>query len=121
MKIDSNPLQVAHAHYDEPIDVNMIEATEGLHNKGPMVGTAEGFKQGVKMTEATEGLKVRLQKIRIVDGPNMQVNMIELGEDVDMRADEESTRQSKDQVKVSYPKKDENLVEFIDPLLEEEV
>lgn len=60
MKIDSDPLQVAYAHYFEPVDVNMIEATKGLHNKGPMVRTTEGFKQGVKMTEATEGLRVRL-------------------------------------------------------------
>lgn len=60
MKIDLDPLQVAYAHYVEPVDVNMIKAAEGLHNKGPMVKTIEGFKQGVKMTEATEGLRVRL-------------------------------------------------------------
>lgn len=44
MKIDSDPLQVVDAHYIEPVDVNMTEATEGRHNKGPMVGTTEGFK-----------------------------------------------------------------------------
>lgn len=51
------------AHYAEPADVNMIEAAEGLHNKGYMVENIDGFKQGVEMTEATEGPRVRLQKI----------------------------------------------------------
>lgn len=60
MKIDSNPLQVTDAHYTEPTDVNMIEATEGIHNKGPMVETDVGFKQGVEMTKAPEDLRVRL-------------------------------------------------------------
>ena len=113
MKIDSNPLQVVDAHYAEPADVNMFEATEGLHNKDPMVGTTEGFKQGVKMIEAIEGLRVRLQKIRIADDPNMQVNMVELGEDANIRKDEESTQRSEGQVKIAYPKKDESLVEFL--------
>lgn len=43
----------------------------------------------------------------------MQVNMVELSEDANMRAYEESTQRSEDQVKVDYPNKDESLVEFL--------
>lgn len=43
----------------------------------------------------------------------MQVNMVELGEYGNMGAHEESTQRSEDQVKVTYPKHYESLVEFI--------
>lgn len=113
MKIDSDPLQVADAHYAKPADVNMIEVDEVLHYKGPMIETSEGFKQGIEINKATEGLRVRLQKIGITNGLNMQVNMVELGEDVNMGAHEESIQQSEDQVKVAYPNEDGSLIGFL--------
>lgn len=104
---------MADAQYAKAADVNMIEGIKILHNKGPMVETTEGFKQGVEKTEATEGLRVILQKNGIVDAPNMQVNMVVLGKDANTRAHEENTQKSEDQVKVSYPEKEESLVEFL--------
>lgn len=30
MQVDSNPLQVEETHFDEPIEIQMVEATEGF-------------------------------------------------------------------------------------------
>ncbi|XP_050916265.1 uncharacterized protein LOC127131380 [Lathyrus oleraceus] len=45
MKIDSNPLQMADAHYTEPDKVNMVEVTEGFVNKVVMVRVFENLDQ----------------------------------------------------------------------------
>lgn len=60
------------------------------------------------MVEASEGLKIRLQKIRIFDNPNMEVNIVSLNEEV-----KEANQHKEDQMKIAYPREDENLVYFL--------
>lgn len=43
MNIDSNPLQVADAHYTEPAIVNMVEVSEGHDKNTTVIETTEGF------------------------------------------------------------------------------
>lgn len=44
MNIDSDPLQVADAHYLEPFVVNMVEVFEVHDRNAMMFETTEGFK-----------------------------------------------------------------------------
>lgn len=111
MKIESDPLQMAEAHYTEPTIINMVEAYEGCSKTTKMVETIAGFKQENDKIEATEGLRVKLEKLKITDGTNLEVNMVEVSRE--MEVDEESARQSEEHVRVAYTKSGESLVEFL--------
>lgn len=74
--------------------------------------TTEGFIH-INMTESTEGIRVKLQELCIAKNVNMGVNMVELTQKaVVMEVDEESLRHE-EYNKMSYPKQEEDLVEFL--------
>lgn len=89
----------------------MVEASEDCTKNTKMVKIIESFKQENDKVEATKGLRVKLKKLKITHGTNLEVNMVEASRK--MEADEENARQSKEKVRVAYPKSDERLVEFL--------
>lgn len=99
------------AHYTEPTIINMVEEFEGCNKNTKMVETTEGFKQEIEETEAIEGLRVKSEKLKITDGTNLEINMVKVS--IEKEADKENVRQSKEKVRVAYPKSDESLVEFL--------
>lgn len=113
MKIDPDPLQVANAHYAEPVIVNMVQVCEGHDRSTTVIKTTEGFNQETNITEDIKGLIVKLQKMKITDGTNLEVNMVEVSKETKMEIDEESTPRNKEQVKLAYPKNEEILEKFL--------
>lgn len=69
--------------------------------------------QKTNITVATEGLRVKLEELEIIDDVSLKVNMVKMGQETEMEADEQSLKQNEEHVKVSYPKNDECLVEFL--------
>lgn len=93
IKIDSDPLQIE-ANYTEPIEINMVEVTKDLE---------------INMVEITEDLEVNMVEVT----EDLKVNMVEVTKDLDMEVEGKVGENSEEQMKVVYPKAEEELVDFL--------
>ena len=54
-----------------------------------------------------------MHRCRVTDGPKVEINMVELSGEAVIDADEERIRREENQMKVAYPKANENLLDFL--------
>lgn len=74
MKIDSDPLQVADAHYIEPNDVNMVEVTDDFNNTINMAKIIEDFVNKAVMVRVSEYLDQKFLKNFVQEAAESFVN-----------------------------------------------